>query len=124
MSTPLLDIRNLKKNFGVTEALRGPSFTIAAGDLFGLLGPNGAGKTTLLSIVACLSDPTSGEVFFDGKLLRRNDLSLRREIGIGTQDLSVYGELTARENLRFFGKLYGLRGDDLTNRVGEVLEFV
>jgi ABC-2 type transport system ATP-binding protein len=120
----ILELRELRKNYGPTEALRGVSFAVECGELFGLLGPNGAGKTTLLSIVACLADPTSGSVSFDGKPLRRDDLVMRRVIGIGTQDLSVYGELSARENLTFFGKLYGLRGDRLVRRVADVLEFV
>jgi ABC-2 type transport system ATP-binding protein len=121
---PILDIRHLHKRYGETEALRDVSFCVEPGEFFGLLGPNGAGKTTLLTILACLADPTSGEVLFAGKPLSRKDLSLRREIGIGTQDLSVYGELTARENLVFFGKLYGLHGDGLRRRVDEVLELI
>ncbi len=124
MSAPLLAVRDLRKNYGSTEALRGVSFQIAAGELFGLVGPNGAGKTTLLSILACLTTPTSGDVQFNGKALRQSDLAIRREIGISTQDLAIYSELTARENLAFFGKLYGMRGNDLRRRVDEVLEFV
>jgi ABC-2 type transport system ATP-binding protein len=122
MSIPILDVRGLAKHFGSTEALHDVSFRVEAGELFGLLGPNGAGKTTLLSILACLSDPTAGDVFFSGKPLIRSDLRVRREIGIGTQDLSVYGELTARENLVFFARLYGIRGVELNRRVEEVLE--
>jgi ABC-2 type transport system ATP-binding protein len=124
MSAPILAIRDIRKIFGSTEALRGVSFQVEAGELFGLVGPNGAGKTTLLSILACLSSPTSGEVQFAGKTLRKSDLSIRREVGIGTQELAIYTELSARENLVFFGKLYKLRGDDLNKRVDEVLEFV
>jgi ABC-2 type transport system ATP-binding protein len=120
----ILELQQLRKDFGPVEALRGVSFAVESGELFGLLGPNGAGKTTLLSIVACLADPTAGDVLFDGKPLRRSDLEVRRAIGIGTQDLSVYGELSARENLTFFGKLYGHRGKELFRRVEEVLEFV
>lgn len=124
MSAPFLVVGDIRKNYGPTEALRGVSFQVEAGELFGLVGPNGAGKTTLLSILACLSGPTSGEVRFAGKPLRLDDLTIRREIGIGTQDLAIYGELSAAENLAFFGKLYGLCGNDLTRRVDEVLEFV
>jgi linearmycin/streptolysin S transport system ATP-binding protein len=124
MSAPILAVRDIRKNYGSTEALRGVSFTVEAGELFGLLGPNGAGKTTLLSILACLLNPTSGSVQFNGKALRQNDLSIRREVGISTQDLAIYFDLTARENYAFFGKLYGLRGADLHKRVDEVLEFV
>lgn len=123
MPSSILVVRDLRKRFGPMEALRGASFDVHDGELFGLVGPNGAGKTTLLSIVACLSNATSGEVLFDGKPLRREDFSIRRAIGIGTQDLAIYQELTARENLAFFGKLYGLRGDDLVKRIGGVLEF-
>jgi ABC-2 type transport system ATP-binding protein len=122
MPSPFLDVRNVRKTYGAAEALRGLSFAVASGELFGLLGPNGAGKTTLLSIIACLADASSGEILIDGKPLRREDLSLRRSIGIGTQDLALYGELTARENLAFFGKLYGLRRADLLKRIDEVLE--
>ena len=100
------------------------SFAVAKGELFGLLGPNGAGKSTLLSIIAGLSDATSGEVQFDGRPLNRSARLMRREIGIGTQDLAVYGELTARENLSFFGKLYGLKGQYLRDRIGVVLESI
>jgi ABC-2 type transport system ATP-binding protein len=124
MSATLLAIRDIRKSYGSTEALRGVSFDVEAGELFGLVGPNGAGKTTLLSILACLSSPTSGEVQFTGKTLRKTDLAIRREVGIGTQELAIYSELSARENLVFFGKLYNLRGDDLKKRVDEVLEFV
>ena len=124
MSVPLLAIRDIRKNYGSTEALRGVSFQVETGELFGLVGPNGAGKTTLLSILACLTTPTAGDVQFAGKALRPRDLSIRRDIGIGTQELSIYSELTARENLDFFGKLYRLGGDDLKRRVEEVLEFV
>ena len=121
---PFLDVRDVRKSYGRQEALRGVSFTVEAGELFGLLGPNGAGKTTLLSIIACLSDPSAGQVFLDGKPLKRDDLAVRGIIGIGTQDLSVYAELSARENLAFFGKLYGLTGADLAKRIDEVLELI
>lgn len=124
MSAPLLVVRDIRKNYGSTEALRGVSFQVEVGELFGLLGPNGAGKTTLLSILACLFDSSGGDVHFNGKMLHKSDLSIRREIGISTQDLAIYGELSASENLAFFGNLYGLRGDDLKQRVHEVLEFV
>jgi linearmycin/streptolysin S transport system ATP-binding protein len=119
---PLLEIHDLRKSFGTTAALDGVSFHVDEKEIFGLLGPNGAGKTTLLSIVACLSAPTAGQVFLDGQALRRDDLRQRRLIGIGTQDLAIYSELSARENLRFFGKLYGLSSQSLEKRIDEVLE--
>jgi ABC-2 type transport system ATP-binding protein len=123
MPTPVLEISDVRRSFGHVEALRGVSFNVDEGEMFGLLGPNGAGKTTLLSILACLSDSSSGSVRLFGKPLVRTDLALRRVVGLATQDISLYGELTARENLAFFGKLYGLSGADLSTRVDEVLAF-
>jgi ABC-2 type transport system ATP-binding protein len=120
---PILEVHDVRKSFGAVEALRGVSLTVDEGEMFGLLGPNGAGKTTLLSILACLSDPGSGSARLFGKTLTRADLSLRPLIGLATQELALYGELTARENLNFFGKLYGLRGKELAKRVDEVLAF-
>ncbi|HJZ92765.1 MAG TPA: ABC transporter ATP-binding protein [Gemmataceae bacterium] len=122
MSIPVLEVIDVSKRFGRFEALRGVSLRVEAGELFGLLGPNGAGKTTLLNILACLSDPSTGSVRLFGKPLSRGDLSVRPLVGIATQDLAIYAELTARENLAFFGRLYGLGGPELLKRVDEVLE--
>ena len=122
MPGPVIEVRDVRKSYGSFEALRGVSFAIEEGEMFGLLGPNGAGKTTLLSILACLLDPTAGTATLFGRPLHRADLSLRPLIGIGTQDLALYGEMSARENLAFFGRLYGLRGDDLAQRIDAVLD--
>jgi len=119
----VLEVNEVRKLYGAIEALRGISLQVEEGEMFGLLGPNGAGKTTLLSILACLLDPTSGTARLFGKPLDRGDRSLRPLIGLATQDLALYGELTARENLAFFGKLYGLRGKELQARVNEILDF-
>src|SRR5438876_1141676 len=108
MSKALLEVADLRKNYGRIEALRGVNCHVADGELFGLLGPNGAGKTTLISVLSCLLAPSGGEARLDGKPIRMNDPDLRRNIGIVPQDLAIYGELTARENLQFFGKLYDL----------------
>jgi ABC-2 type transport system ATP-binding protein len=124
MAAPLLEVRELRKRYRDHVALDGVSFQVAPADVFGLLGPNGAGKTTLMSIIAGLRDPTSGEVRVQGELLTRGHRELRRLIGIVPQDLAIYGELTARENLRFFGQLYGLGGKDLERRVDGVLASV
>jgi ABC-2 type transport system ATP-binding protein len=120
---PVLEVTDVRKQFGSVEALRGVSLAVDEGETFGLLGPNGAGKTTLLSIVAGLLDPGSGSARLFGRPLSRNDFDAKRAIGIATQDVSLYGELTARENLEFFGRLYGMNGSDLSRRVAEVLEF-
>src|SRR5437016_1610161 len=107
MATAILEVIDLRKRYGPTLALDGVSFEVAEGEIFGLLGPNGAGKTTLLSIASSLLEPTSGEVRILGRPVRPSDRELRRQVGIVPQELAVYGELTARENLTFFGALYG-----------------
>ncbi|MCE9563578.1 MAG: ABC transporter ATP-binding protein, partial [Planctomycetes bacterium] len=121
MPEPVLEVTEVRKRYGETVALDGVSLTVEAGELFGLLGPNGAGKTTLISILSGLNDADSGEVKLFGQVFTRAKRDLRRLVGIGTQDLSIYPDLSARENLRFFGKLYDLGGATLQKRVDEVL---
>ncbi len=120
----ILNVSDVHKSYGRFAALRGVSFDVPAGALFGLLGPNGAGKTTLMGILAGLNDASAGEVKLFDRPFVSTDRDARRTIGLATQDLAVYPELTARENLSFFGKLYGLRGADLSARVGEMLAAV
>jgi ABC-2 type transport system ATP-binding protein len=124
MSVPVLEVIDLHKRYGSLVALDRISFRVEAGEMFGLLGPNGAGKTTLLSIVSSLLAATSGEVRILGQTLTPNDLGIRHKVGIVPQDLAIYGDLTARENLLFFGELYGMGGTDLRDRVKDVLESV
>jgi ABC-2 type transport system ATP-binding protein len=117
----MLEVRDLRKNYGATVALASVSFKVGAGEMFGLLGPNGAGKTTLMSIVSGLLDPSGGQVFLADREFHRHDRDLRRIIGIVPQELAIYNELTARENLRFLGQLYGLGGSVLEERVEKIL---
>ena len=124
MADAVLELTDIRKRFGGTVALDGVSLAVEAGEVFGLLGPNGAGKTTLLSIAAGLARADSGTVTLFGKPFTRDDRVSRHLVGIGTQDLAIYPDLTARENLRFFGKLYGFRGKRLGGRVAEVLSAV
>ncbi len=121
MTAVVLDVVNLTKRFGRVLALDSVTLQVQEGEVFGLLGPNGAGKTTLLSIVSCLLVPTTGQVRLLGRPLSPSDRDLKRLIGIVPQELAIYGELTARENLRFFGALYGLADPELSERVEEVL---
>jgi len=121
MTPPLLAVVDVHKAYGRTQALRGVSLQVNRGELFGLLGPNGAGKTTLLGILAGLADADAGTVTLDGKPFTSRDHDLRRRVGLATQDLAIYPELTAAENLRFFGSLYGLRGADLKARAATML---
>jgi ABC-2 type transport system ATP-binding protein len=118
---PILEVIDVYKRYGSTVALDGVRFEVEAGELFGLLGPNGAGKTTLLSLLSCLLEADSGELRIDGTRVTLADRNLRRRIGIVPQELAIYGELTARENLEFFGELYGIKGPQLRRRVKEVL---
>jgi ABC-2 type transport system ATP-binding protein len=117
----MLEVRDLRKYYGANQALAGVSFKVAAGEMFGLLGPNGAGKTTLMSIVSGLLDPSGGQVFLGEREFHRRDRDLRRLIGIVPQDLALYNELTARENLRFFGQLYSIDSNTLEKRVDSIL---
>jgi ABC-2 type transport system ATP-binding protein len=124
MDRTFLEVRDLSKHYGATVALDRVGFQVSEGEIFGLLGPNGAGKTTMLSILSCLMEPTAGEALLLGRRVLTNDKELRRRIGIVPQELAVYGELTGRENLLFFGALYGLAGTTLRQRVDEVLSAV
>jgi ABC-2 type transport system ATP-binding protein len=124
MSDAVLEVTDVRKRYGHTVALDGVNLTVEAGELFGLLGPNGAGKTTLIKILCGLTDADSGAVRLFGKPFHRADRDVRRLIGIGTQDLSIYPDLSARENLRFFGKLYDMKGKALETRVEDVLAAV
>src|SRR5260370_5065341 len=124
MSRTFLEVHDLHKRYGRQVALDGVTFQVVQGEIFGLLGPNGAGKTTLLSILSCLLEASAGEACLLGRSLLSGARDLRREIGIVPQELALYGELSARENLRFFGELYGLKSVLLRQRIDEVLAAV
>jgi ABC-2 type transport system ATP-binding protein len=119
-----LEVRDVRKTYGTTVALNGVTFAVSEGEMFGLLGPNGAGKTTLMSILSCLLDASGGTASLVGQPLTPANKEVRRWIGIVPQELALYGELTARENLVFFGELYGLGGRPLAQRVDDVLHSV
>jgi ABC-2 type transport system ATP-binding protein len=124
MTSPLLDVRSLGHVYGARTALDGVSFQVQPGEIFGLLGPNGAGKTTLLSIVAGLRASTSGEVRLLGQLLHPRHRELKRQLGLVPQELALYHELTAAENLRFFGEIYRLPAALLQRRVATILDTI
>jgi ABC-2 type transport system ATP-binding protein len=113
----------IEKRFGAQRAVDGLSLTIEAGEIFGLLGPNGAGKTTTVSMLIGLLAPDAGRVELEG-LGPPTSPQARRGVGVAPQSLAIYDALTARENLRFFGRLYGLGGAALARRVEELLELV
>jgi ABC-2 type transport system ATP-binding protein len=120
----VLDVRDLRKRYGAIEAVRRVSFRIHEGETYGLLGPNGAGKTTTISIVCGLLARDAGEVTLDGTRIDVGAVAAKSGIGYVPQELAIYPDLSARENLVFFGRLYGLGGTDLKTRVEEVLELV
>ncbi len=120
----MLQIRTVTKRYGALTALDGVSLEIARGEFFGLLGPNGAGKSTLMSLIAGLRAADAGTISLDGTLLTATNVAARTSLGLVPQNLALYDDLTAEQNLRIFGQLYGLRGGELRARVDEALEAV
>ena len=121
---PLLACAGLRKAFGQLTAVDGVSFSIAPGEAYGLLGPNGAGKTTTISMLCGLLVPDAGEVIVAGHSMAGDARRAKAAIGYVPQDVALFPDLTARENLAFFGRLYGLRGAALKERVESTLEVV
>ena len=123
-NTAIIEIENLTKTFknASENAVDGISFRINKNEIFGLLGPNGAGKTTTISILCGLFPPTSGKVLIDGKDLHEELPSIKNIIGIVPQDIALYPTLSARENLAFYGSMYGLHGKDLKEKIDMWLE--
>lgn len=120
----IIAVEDLVKKYDGHTAVDGISFEIKRGEIFGLLGPNGAGKSTIISILCCLLLPTSGRVSIDGLDIRHDNASIKKIIGVVPQEISLYPTLTARENLAFYGKIYGLSGGALKGRVESLLDIV
>ena len=120
--TPILEVQDLVKRFGDFTAVAGVSFDIQEGEVFSLLGPNGAGKTTTISMLSCLLTPTQGDAIIGGHSITKEPMAVKQIIGIVPQDIALYEDLNARENLEFWGRMYGIRGAALKQRVAEVLE--
>ena len=120
----MLEVLGLRKSYGTLTAVDGVSFAAGKGETIGLLGPNGAGKTTTVSIIAGLVQPDAGEVRVAGRALRGDTDSTKRAIGLVPQDLGLYEEMSASENLHLFGALYNLDGAPLKRAMDEALELV
>ncbi|MEO6488922.1 MAG: ABC transporter ATP-binding protein [Ferruginibacter sp.] len=118
-NSAIIEIHNLSKTFKNTSepAVNGISLSINRNEIFGLLGPNGAGKTTTISILCGLFPPTSGTITIDGKSLVHDIAAIKPIVGIVPQDIALYPTLTARENLNFYGHMYGLKSKDLKNKI-------
>ncbi len=120
----LLEVSHLRKTYGSTVAVDDLSFGVDAGEVFGLLGPNGAGKSTTMMVLAGLRQADSGTVTIAGYSAGTGRHELQMMLGVVPQDLAIYPDLTAAENLRFFGKIYRLRGADLERRVQQVIDLI
>jgi ABC-2 type transport system ATP-binding protein len=120
----ILEVDNLVKKYGDYEAVKGVSFSVEEGEVFGLLGPNGAGKTTIISMVTGVLETTSGTARIGGYDIHKELDEVKKINGLVPQDLALYPTLSARANLDFFGRIYGLRGKALKERVDDVLRIV
>jgi len=119
--SPILEVHNLVKHYNGAAAVKGISFDIKEGEIFSLLGPNGAGKTTTISMLSTLFEPSGGDAAIGGHSVTKDPMAARQIIGLVPQDIALYDDLTARENLTFWGQMYGLGGGSLKQRIDEVL---
>jgi len=120
----MLQTIELTKRFGATLAVDALSIEVKKGDLVGLLGPNGAGKSTTISMIATLLEPDSGKILYNGQDLMARPEAIRKGLGFVPQNIALYQDLSGRDNLKFWGRLYGLKGDLLKKRIDEVSEII
>ena len=120
----MIEVSNLRKRFGDNEALKGISFRVQPGEIYGLLGPNGAGKSTTIGILCGLVRPDAGQASLKGIDIARHPVEARRVLGVVPQEVALYTEFSARDNLKFFGQLYGLSGAALASAIDLVLQRV
>lgn len=120
----LIRVENLSKRFGDNIVLDNISFQVEEGDIFGLIGPNGAGKSTLINIITGLWDWDRGQVFIGGYDIRKEPLKVKEQIGFVPQEIALMDNVSAYDNLEFFGSLYGLKGRALKTRIGEAFEII
>jgi ABC-2 type transport system ATP-binding protein len=124
MSNTILEASGLVKKFGDFVAVNDVSFTMEEGEVFGLLGPNGAGKSTTISMLTCLYPPNKGDMRIYGHDVVKEAAKVKKLIGVVPQDIALYPSLSARDNLGFFGEMYGLKGRNLEERVETVIDYV
>lgn len=124
MGNAMVTVQNLHKSYGVFDAVKGLTFQIQRGEIFGLLGPNGAGKTTTISMLTGMLVPTNGRISLDNIDLQKQANKAKQKIGLVPQELALYPTLSAEDNLKFFGRIYGLRGKKLKERIATTLEIV
>jgi len=119
----VIEIKELTKKYGDFVALDSIDIEVEEGEIYGILGPNGAGKSTLIGVIANLLKLNSGKVLVFSEDISKNKVEFKRKIGLVPQVIAIYGDYTAYENIKFFGELYGLRGQELKDRIKEALEF-
>ena len=124
MQNPAIQVENLDKRFDDIHAVNHVSFSVQQGEIFSLLGPNGAGKSTIISMISGLFPPDEGDAFILGHSITGDGAEAKACTGVVPQEIALYEDLTARENLEFWGKMYGLRGRELQGRVDEVLQMI
>lgn len=120
----LLEIKNLEKSFGEKKVVKGISFDVSKGESIGFLGPNGAGKTTTINMIATLLNKDNGVISFKGSKSEENLTTLKKSIGLVPQDIAIFQDLSAYDNVKFFCSLYGYRGKDLQERANNALKSV
>lgn len=118
----MLEVQDLTKSYGGSQALKGLTFSVSQGACFGLLGPNGAGKSTTMKIITGIVEADGGSVRILGKSIKKDGRQVREFVGYVPQNITLYEKLTARDNLAFFGKMYGLQSKELDSRMDEVLQ--
>ena len=120
----IVSVKKLTKKFGDITAVDRMDLTIKEGEIYGLLGPNAAGKSTTINVLCGMQRKTDGDVKVFGKDIEKENREIKANIGVVPQDIAIYGDLTATENVRFFASLYGLKGAELKTRTQEALDFV
>lgn len=124
MKKSIVEVRNFEKSYGRGKVVDRVNFEIGKGEIIGMLGPNGAGKSTTIRMIMGIEPCDNGELFFEGKAVEKSRNSIKKGLGLVPQDIAVYGDMSAYDNVKFFCSLYGFRGKELESRVKEALEFV
>ena len=120
----MIDVKDITKSYGDIHAVKGISFSIKTGECYGLLGPNGAGKSTTINMLSTLFPPDEGGITLDGKDTKKNTREVKQILGIVPQEIALYENLSAWENLLFWGSLYGISRDALSTKANELLKLV
>lgn len=119
----IISVKNLEKSYQGKKVIKGISFGINKGEILGFLGPNGAGKSTIINILTGALAYEAGEITYKGRKIRKDDRDFKQKLGVVPQDLALYEDITAEQNLRFFASLYGLKGGELAEKTAMALEF-